>query len=381
MTCCAERERRVFRALSVFAGGFGLAAVAAVCCGGDQAAALDLVDLLAGKSLVVAEPAAGGTRYRLLETIRQYAAERLAEAGEAEQARERHAAAFLALAERERELAVLLREQDNFRAALDHALAGGDLAGPRLARALGGFWLARGLFQEGRAWLERALATGPRRSRAARRPAPAARGGAVRGRRPGAGPGHPGPGLAGRRGGRRCPRCRPGSGSCWQKSRLMQDGTYAEALEECEAAAALLESDGRPGGPGRGVADGRQGCASALVTPVGAEAGARARRGIRAAKRQPPRGAGVPNLAGSDLPGPAHPGRRGGRPRRAAARSGRRRPVGRGSDTPPLSLLYGYAGRFADARAAYRRSQSEFTGSGAKLDWAMSRDSRPAGPS
>ena len=101
----AEAERRGFRALSVFAGGFGLAAAAAVCCGGDQAAALDLVDLLAGKSLVVAEPAAGGTRYRLLETIRQYAAGRLAEAGEAGQARDRHAEVFLALAERERELA------------------------------------------------------------------------------------------------------------------------------------------------------------------------------------------------------------------------------------------------------------------------------------
>src|SRR5262249_39112635 len=107
-----------------------------------------------------AEPAAGGTRYRMLETIRQYAGERLAEAGEAEQARDRHAAAFLALAEQQRELPVLLREQDNFRAALDHAQAGSE-TGPRLARALGGFWLARGLFQEGRAWLERALAANP----------------------------------------------------------------------------------------------------------------------------------------------------------------------------------------------------------------------------
>src|SRR5499425_1742758 len=143
----SEPERRGFRALSVFAGGFGLAAAAAVCCGGDAAAALDLVDVLAGKSLVVAEPAAGGSRYRMLETIRQYAGERLAEAGEAGQARDRHAAAFLALAEQQRELAVLLREQDNFRAALDHALAAGDQAGPQLARALGGLWLARGLFQ------------------------------------------------------------------------------------------------------------------------------------------------------------------------------------------------------------------------------------------
>jgi predicted ATPase len=157
----SEEQQRVFRELSVFAGGFSLAAVAAVCCGGDEAATLDLVDQLASKSLVVAAPGAGGTRYRLLETIRQYAADRLAGAGEAEQAKQRHAAAFLQLAERERELPVLLREQDNFRAALDHALAAGGETGPRLARALGGFWLARGLFQEGQAWLERALAVRP----------------------------------------------------------------------------------------------------------------------------------------------------------------------------------------------------------------------------
>src|SRR5262249_59459992 len=61
-------------------------------------------------------------------------------------------------AERERQLPVLVGEQDNFRAALDHTLAVGDQAGPRLARALGGFWLARGLLQEARGWLERALA-------------------------------------------------------------------------------------------------------------------------------------------------------------------------------------------------------------------------------
>ena len=213
-----EPERRGFRALSVFAGGFGLAEVAAVCCGGDQAAALDLVDVLAGKSLVVAEPAADGTRYRMLETIRQYAAERLAQAGEAGQARDRHAAAFLALAEQERELPVLLREQDNFRAALDHALAAGDQAGPRLARALGGFWLARGLFQEGRGWLERALATDPADPAAARRPAPAARGGAIRGRRLERAQATLAQGLQVAAADLACPRCRPGSVSCWRKS-------------------------------------------------------------------------------------------------------------------------------------------------------------------
>ena len=87
----AEEERRVFGELSVFAGGFTLAAVAAVCCGGDQAAGLEIIDLLVSKSLVVADAVGGGTRYRLLETVRQYAAERLAEAGEAENARRRHA--------------------------------------------------------------------------------------------------------------------------------------------------------------------------------------------------------------------------------------------------------------------------------------------------
>ena len=62
-----------------------------MCCGGDEAAALDVVDRLAAKSLAVAETAAGGTRFRLLETIRQYAAGRLAEADEDGQARRRHA--------------------------------------------------------------------------------------------------------------------------------------------------------------------------------------------------------------------------------------------------------------------------------------------------
>ena len=103
----SAEQRRAFRGLSVFAGGFSLAAVAAVCCGGDEAAALDLVDLLVSKSLVVAEPAASSTRYRLLETIRQYAADRLAEAGETGQARARHAEAFLRLAEQEHKLATL----------------------------------------------------------------------------------------------------------------------------------------------------------------------------------------------------------------------------------------------------------------------------------
>ena len=142
-------EQDVFGQLSVFAGDFGLAQAAQVCCGGDEATAFDLVDPLASKSLAVAETAGGQTRYRLLETIRQYAAGRLAETGDAGPARRRHAEAFLALAERERDLAVLAREHDNFRAALSWSLSQDSETGPRLARALGGFWLARGFLQEG----------------------------------------------------------------------------------------------------------------------------------------------------------------------------------------------------------------------------------------
>ncbi|MFY9931710.1 MAG: hypothetical protein WAK82_27275 [Streptosporangiaceae bacterium] len=123
--------------------------------------AWEVIDRLAGKSLVAAEPAEDGTRYRLLDTVRHYAADRLAEAGGTEAARHRHATAFLGLAERERTLAVLVREQDNFRTALEWSLEHGNQTGPRLARALGDFWLGRGLLAEGRDWLDRAVAQRP----------------------------------------------------------------------------------------------------------------------------------------------------------------------------------------------------------------------------
>ena len=154
----AGPERSFFRALSVFAGGFRLREAAAVCCAGDEAAALDLVDSLVGKSLVVAETALAGTRYRLLETIREYAAGQLAESGEADQTRLRHVAVYLDLAGQEPDLAVLAGEHDNFRAALEWSLARDSETGPRLAAAVGGFWLARGFYQEGQSWLERVLA-------------------------------------------------------------------------------------------------------------------------------------------------------------------------------------------------------------------------------
>ena len=69
-------ERRVLAELSAFAGTFALGQAAEVCAGGDQLLALEVIDRLAGKSLVAAEPAEDGTRYRLLETVRYYAADR-----------------------------------------------------------------------------------------------------------------------------------------------------------------------------------------------------------------------------------------------------------------------------------------------------------------
>jgi len=154
----SPEERGALHELSVFAGGFGLAQVAEVCARGDEAAALDLIDKLASKSLLTTETSDEVTRYRLLETVRQYAADLLAAAGGTHAARKRHALTFLHLAERERGLAALSREHDNFRAALEWSLARGGQAGPRLAHALGDFWLVRGLLAEGRNWLERALA-------------------------------------------------------------------------------------------------------------------------------------------------------------------------------------------------------------------------------
>ncbi len=154
-------ERRVFGELSVFSGGFALAQAAQVCRYESQTAALDVIDQLASKSLLAVEISSAVTRYRMLETIRQYAAGRLAAVGETAQIRGRHAWAFLDLAEQEPDFAVLSREQDNFRAALDWSLFQATDTGPRLARALGRFWLARGVPLEGQAWLERALATNP----------------------------------------------------------------------------------------------------------------------------------------------------------------------------------------------------------------------------
>ncbi len=171
----SEPERCLFNRLVVFAGGWSLAAVEAVCAedGIDRDNVLDLLGQLVSKSLVTAEEAADGAeRYRLLETMRQYARERLVAAGEAEAVHRRHAIWFLTFAEalRPHELAwrtlvaggsvldQLEREQDNLRAALRYWIESQDEdRAVRQAAALYPIWFYRGSLTEGRTWLEELL--------------------------------------------------------------------------------------------------------------------------------------------------------------------------------------------------------------------------------
>jgi DNA-binding SARP family transcriptional activator len=179
----SQRERRLFRRLAVFSGSFTLESVEAICTDGAAALATDvdrvpvsgalnaLADL-ADKSLVVIEERTAGdaVRYRLLEPIRQYALDRLREAGEETAMQDRHLDHFLSFAEQaEPELKSanqlqwlrrLDKEQANLRAALAWSRldADRDIAGLRLAKALHLFWQRRGYWSEGRRELELAIA-------------------------------------------------------------------------------------------------------------------------------------------------------------------------------------------------------------------------------
>jgi tetratricopeptide (TPR) repeat protein len=169
----SEAERVLLRRLSVFAGGWSLEA-AEVICGGegsDQGEVLDLLRQLVDKSLVQYEARHGEGRYRLLETVRQYARDRLLEAEEAAAVRERHRDWCLALAEEAEPgllgesqtawLDRLEREHDNLLAALEWCQEGEAERALRLTAAMGRFWHDRGYWNEGCQWLERALARAP----------------------------------------------------------------------------------------------------------------------------------------------------------------------------------------------------------------------------
>ena len=145
----------------MFTGTFDLAAVESVC-GGDEV--VDVLGRLVRKSLVVAEEILGESRYRLLEMIRQYARQRLAEADETAALAERHARWYGSLPERagpagtESRLRLLDLEPDNLRAALGWLLDHDSAAALRLADSLGDWWMMRGRLVEGREWLEAAVA-------------------------------------------------------------------------------------------------------------------------------------------------------------------------------------------------------------------------------
>ncbi len=173
----SPEEQTLFRRLAVFAGSWTLAEAEAVCAPADPPGiaareVLDLLTRLVDKSLVLVDPPGeqGDTpRYRLLETVRQYAAERLEAAGEATRLRDHHRDWYLALAEQaaphlhgrgqKQWLARLTAAHDNLRLALAWSLyRGAAEPGLRLAVALAGFWYRRGYWAEGRWWLARFLA-------------------------------------------------------------------------------------------------------------------------------------------------------------------------------------------------------------------------------
>lgn len=160
-----DGERRLLRRLAVFAGGFTLDASEQVCGG-----TVDGLEALVDQSLVVAEPRGSSTRYRLLETVREYGLERLREAGEAGALRDRHRDHFLALAEQaaphlESRLAGEWRarlepEAANLAGAIDHALRRDPAAALRLCAALYPFWRSRGRLAEAALAQSRALEAG-----------------------------------------------------------------------------------------------------------------------------------------------------------------------------------------------------------------------------
>jgi predicted ATPase/DNA-binding SARP family transcriptional activator len=168
-----EHERILFRRLAVFAGGMSLEAVEQVC-GSDGLDVVDLLSRLVDKSLVQADHAEGTVRYRLLETIRQFADQRLRDAGERAAQVRAHRDFYVAFAtahDPERAVGVINDtpqaldvEHDNLRAALSSGLADDPAVALQLAVSLWRFWLARGHFAEGSRWLEATLAGAPQRT-------------------------------------------------------------------------------------------------------------------------------------------------------------------------------------------------------------------------
>jgi predicted ATPase/DNA-binding CsgD family transcriptional regulator len=164
-----EPERVLFRRLAAFLGGFDLNAAQAVAGGGDvqRYQVVDQLSLLVDKSLVVADDTRGRTRYRLLETVRQYALEKLGESGEADAVRSRHRDYYTAQAvlldapagtDYEQRLEQANIEIDNLRAAFGWSHENSDIElALMLASALQPLWHPQRI-REGLAWFDAALA-------------------------------------------------------------------------------------------------------------------------------------------------------------------------------------------------------------------------------
>ena len=165
-----EAERVLFRRAAVFSGGFDLEAAQAVCGGTDIESyqTLDQLTLLIDKSLLTAEDSQFGTRYRMLETVRHYALERLGESGEADGVRARHGDHYCAMATlldapgrsgHQRRVEQIAIEMDNMRAAFTwcRETETDTVRALQLASALQPLWLTRAV-REGKAWFDAALA-------------------------------------------------------------------------------------------------------------------------------------------------------------------------------------------------------------------------------
>jgi predicted ATPase/class 3 adenylate cyclase/DNA-binding CsgD family transcriptional regulator len=169
-TLLTQPERVLFRRLAAFLGGFDFDAAQTVASGGEveRYQVLDQLTLLVDKSLVVADDSRGRTRYRLLETVRQYALEKLGESGDADAVRARHRDHYTAMAalldapagsDYEHRLEQADIEIDNLRAAFAWSRENSAIElALTLASSLHPLWQARGRIREGRAWFDTALA-------------------------------------------------------------------------------------------------------------------------------------------------------------------------------------------------------------------------------
>jgi non-specific serine/threonine protein kinase len=168
---CSEPERLLWARVSVFSGGFDLAAAEQVCGGADvdREAVLDLIDSLLDKSILIRGESDGSVRYGMLETLREYGHDRLAGSGDLPRVARLHRDWCTALAMRywaewigpgqETAVARLRREHANLRVALDYCVSTSGDAGRAvtICVALDTYWTIRGFLAEARFWMAKAL--------------------------------------------------------------------------------------------------------------------------------------------------------------------------------------------------------------------------------